>query len=115
MHLKLLVIRTSSPDQLAQFYTYLGLEFEYHQHGSGPFHYACTIDGMVLEIYPLAKGQPATDPYLRLGFAVDDFETLIYKLEQLNVKFISTPAQTDFGWMCVVQDPDGRKIEMYKK
>lgn len=115
MHLKLLVIRTPALEDLVQFYTQLGLQFDHHQHDSGPFHYSCMIDQMVLEIYPLAKGQSVVDPHLRLGFAVDDFERRMFNLEQLNVKFISTPTQTDFGWMCVVQDPDGRKIELYKK
>ena len=57
MDLTLLVIRSAIPEQLAQFYTQLGLTFEYHKHGNGPYHYSTHLGHTVLEIYPLAKGQ----------------------------------------------------------
>ncbi len=70
------------------------------------------MDGIVMEIYPLAKGQLATDVYLRLGFVVTEFEEVVM---QLKSNIVSPPAQTDYGYMAVAQDPDGRKVELYKK
>lgn len=114
MNIKLIVIRTSDIEKLANFYTLLGFAFEYHKHGNGPFHYSTTIDKTVLEIYPLKKSQSVADENLRLGFEIDDFENTLEKLK--TAAFIFNDAVlTDFGFMTVITDPDNRKIELYKK
>jgi lactoylglutathione lyase len=113
MQFKLLVLRTSDPKKLADFYTLLGLKFDYHQHGNSPFHYSAMIGEMVLEIYPLTKSQTEADKNVRLGFSIDNFEETMVVLEQHNIP-LSVPILTDFGFLSVVADPDGRKIELYK-
>lgn len=115
MRLKLLVIRSSNPAQLAEFYTQLGCTFEQHRHGKGPLHYSCTIAQTVLEIYPLAKGQAAADPNLRLGFAIEDFDAVLEKLLEQGARLIQAPYESEFGWLAVVEDLEGRKVELYKK
>jgi len=114
MDLKLLVIRTNQMEVLVKFYQLFGLEFEYHQHNNSPFHFAANIGEMVFEIYPLAKNQLVADNNLRLGFSIDNFEEFIDTLTKNECKFTS-PTQTDFGFLTIVTDPDGRKIEVYKK
>lgn len=113
--LKLLVVRTSDMQKLVGFYALLGFTFHYHQHGNSPYHYSATIDGTVIEIYPLTKSQPEADKNLRLGFELDDFDVVISSLKEAEVQFISEQAQTDFGFMAVVVDPDGRRVELYEK
>jgi lactoylglutathione lyase len=113
--LKLLVIRTPDIEALHEFYERLGFCFEYHKHGPSPYHYSTTQGTMVFEIYPLAKEQAEADRHLRLGFELEHFDKVIAKLKEEDVPFISEPIQTDFGFMAVVQDPDGRKLELYKK
>jgi predicted enzyme related to lactoylglutathione lyase len=115
MEIRLLVIRTSDLPWLADFYTLLGLTFEYHKYGKSPFHYSAQIGPTVLEIYPLAKGQQGADNELRLGFALDNFEGAIAVLKDKQVKFVSEPMQTDYGFMAIIKDPDGRRVELYKK
>ncbi|SHM28313.1 VOC family protein [Mucilaginibacter sp. OK098] len=115
IELNLIVIRTSDPKRLAEFYSLFNLEFAYHQHGNSPFHYSGHIGEILLEIYPLTKGQENPDLSLRLGFTLDDFESVIEKLRSTNVVFASGPEETEFGLMAVIIDPDGRKIELYKK
>lgn len=114
MELKLIVIRTGALKAVAEFYTLLGLSFDYHQHGKGPYHYAATSGDMTLEIYPLAKDQMQADAYLRLGFRLDHFEEVIERLRLKNVPFLSDPAASAFGYKAVVADPDGRKVELYQ-
>ncbi len=114
MQIKLIVIRTNEPEKLANFYSLLGLVFEYHQHGNSPFHYSAVIGETVLEIYPLAKNQTEPDKHLRLGFTVDNFEQILEKLRQNEVIF-SAPTNTAFGFLTLASDPDGRKIEIYRK
>jgi hypothetical protein len=36
-------------------------------------------------------------------------------LELNNVKIINCPKQTEFGLMAIVEDFDGRKIELYQQ
>lgn len=115
MELKLIVIRTDNPQRLSDFYSLLGLVFDYHKHGNSPYHYGTTIGETVVEIYPLTKSQNTPDKSLRLGFTIDHFDEVIEKLKSLNTVFSSEPSQTDFGFIAVIEDPDGRKIELYKK
>lgn len=115
MEIRLIVIRTADMVQLAEFYSLLGLTFEYHKHGKSPYHYSTTINSTVLEIYPLAKEQAAPDKELRLGFAVNDFDNTVQVLKDKGVTFITEPVQTDFGYLAIMSDPDGRKIEVYRK
>jgi lactoylglutathione lyase len=114
MKLKLLVIRSGDMQKLVDFYILLGFAFHYHQHDNSPYHYSATVDGTVIEIYPLSKSQPEADKNLRLGFELDDFGLAITSLRDAAVQFVLEPAQTDFGFMAVVVDPDGRRVELYK-
>ena len=115
MEIRLLVLRTDDMKRLVDVYSLLGFSFVYHKHGDSPYHYSTTIDKTVLEIYPLTKSQIAADKSLRLGFGIDNFEQTISALKEMKIPFSMEPTQTDFGFMAIVADPDGRKIELYKK
>ena len=115
MDIRLLVLRTSDPKKLADFYSLFGLTFDYHKHGNSPLHYSATIGQTVLEIYPLTKSQTTADKNLRLGFGIENFDQIISTLRESQVRFSSEPIQTEFGFMAIISDPDDRKIELYKK
>ena len=99
---------------MADFYNLLGLTFDYHKHGTSPFHYSAKVGQTVLEIYPLTKFQTESDKNLRLGFGIDNFDQTIATLKENSVAFSLEPTQTDFGFMAIISDPDDRKIELYK-
>ncbi|MDQ5768756.1 hypothetical protein [Thiothrix subterranea] len=85
--LNLLVLRCRDIDTTRAFYEGLGIPFIPEQHGNGAPHYAAILsDGLVLELYP-AKGEPDNT---RLGF--------------------------QFGGehQRIVQDPDGRYVEIWE-
>jgi len=109
-NLHLLVIKTSQLTEQAAFYTLLGFQFHYHRHGNGPLHYASTNSNILLEIYPLPKAITTADNTTRLGFTVDDLDMLISNLPAENI--ITTAAQTEWGYIALIQDLDGRKIEL---
>jgi lactoylglutathione lyase len=73
------------------------------------------LGGTVLEIYPLTKDQKMPDKSLRLGFSISRFDSIIEQLKNSNTVFSFEPMRTDFGFMTVIEDPDGRKIELYKE
>lgn len=114
MQLNLLVIKTGAMESLVAFYSILGLHFECHRHGNSPMHYAAKAGILTFEIYPLTKIQNEADNSLRLGFNLDDFDETISLLKANGIKFLSEPAGSEFGFSAVVQDPDGRKVELYK-
>ena len=115
MKINLIVIRTKDIDQLANFYQKLGIQFDYHQHGKGPFHYAAELDGTVFEIYPLLKNQAQPDHSLRLGFDVEKLDELITTLKMDHIKILKAPISSEFDYVAVVKDLDGRKIELREK
>lgn len=112
MKLNLLLIRTSDPEILKSQYEGLGFTFDYHQHGNGPFHYASEKDGFVFEIYPLTKSMDKADNSLRLGFVVEDLPYAIDKIKKTSWKILTEITQTEWGLMAIIQDLDGRKIEL---
>ncbi|MBX7225274.1 MAG: VOC family protein [Chitinophagales bacterium] len=115
MEIRLIVIRTNDLKRLVDFYSLLGLTFDYHKHSNAPMHYSATIGQTVLEIYPLTKSQTEADKNLRLGFGIDNFEQTILALKEFQVPFLLEPTQTEFGFMTIISDPDERKIELYNK
>ncbi|RBL89987.1 VOC family protein [Chitinophaga flava] len=109
--LNLLVIKTNQMLEVAAFYTLLGFEFEYHQHGKGPFHYASKSTPL-LEIYPLPQQVSQPDKTTRLGFKVRELDKMVEHLEGRGMPVIARPIMTEWGYHAIVQDPDGRKIEL---
>ena len=96
-------------------YELLGLDFEYHRHGSGPMHYSAKASGLVFEIYPLTKSQTQAGENLRLGFEVKNREQTISTLFASNWKIVTATKDTEWGKTVVVQDMDGRKVELTEK
>lgn len=110
----LIVIRTNKLHEQARFYTALGFEFEYHQHGNGPMHYASKGTIPTLEIYPLLKSQATPDASTRLGFSVDNPDLIMQSILSLGGSIVTPGANTPWGYTAVIADPDGRKIELVR-
>ncbi|MEP7284489.1 MAG: VOC family protein [Chloroflexota bacterium] len=113
--LNLLVLRTANLDASLVFYKCLGLEFVEEQHGTGSFHYACEIGGTVIEMFP---GKPGTAPDRRtagatvLGFQVTNIDELVETLQNSGSIVLTSAQESSYGRRAVVQDPDGRAIEL---
>lgn len=60
----------------------------------------------------MLKNQKEADTSLRLGFKVQNLDSLIIKLRQKNVTIVTQPTQSKFGYYSVIKDLDGRKIEL---
>ena len=112
MKINLVVLKTSRPDELADFYGQIGMKFENHRHGTGPLHYAANMDDIVFEIYPLPKDKEKSDDTLRLGFTVDNLDDLVLKLRGVGGKIVKEPNMTEWGYVAIIEDLDGRKIEL---
>ena len=115
MTLNLLVIRTKNPEVLKTQYELLGLSFKHHKHGNGPYHYASELEHLVFEIYPLTKSMSKADDSIRLGFSVPDVSKTIDNIKNTNWIIRSNPTETEWGLTAVLQDLDGRKVELIKR
>ena len=115
MEINLIVVRTDKPKELSEFYEQIGLNFEYHQHGKGTWHYSTEIGETVFEIYPLMKNQESPDKSLRLGFTIENLDETILNLKKRNVEIVREPKESEWGYFAIVKDLDGRKIELKKK
>ena len=115
MKLNLLVIRTLNPERLKQQYEKLGFVFNYHQHGNAPFHFASEQDDFVFEIYPLTKSMDKADNSLRLGFEVDDLQSILNAVEKSDWRIIQDAKESEWGITAIIQDLDGRKIDLKSK
>lgn len=104
MKFNLIVLRTSNLDNTLRFYNLLGLSFNEEKHGNGPIHYSCTLDDIVLEIYPASPKNPA-EKSTTLGFSIPSIDIMAEKLtvNHIDFKFID---QNNI----VAIDSDGRKI-----
>lgn len=111
MYLNLLVIKSARMEEVVSFYQALGIHFEYHQHQRGPLHYAAEVGNMVFEIYPLPENE-SVNISIRLGFSLDNLDNTVDQLRSAGIKIIREPQQTEWGYTCIVEDPDGRKVEL---
>ena len=108
--MNLVVLRATDLERAREFYGRLGLQFRAEQHGSGPKHYSCAVNGGIMELYPCS----ARTTGVRLGLrvvapsrAIDDliahgFVPQRPKLQERR----SSPS------VYVIKDPDGNTVEL---
>ena len=104
MKINLLVLRCKDIEITKRFYEKLGIEFIKEHHGKSPIHYSYDVGGVLLELYPLKGEEPLEQS--RLGFNVELRYMKTMKSEMLS------SYEFDGIDVMVVQDPDGRKIEL---
>lgn len=105
------MIRSADIPKAVEFYQGFGLEFVLESHGGGPEHFAATVDGLTLEIYPLRQNQTPTTS-VRLGFQVDRVDELVSSLQAKGVTVVSQPSDSQWGRRAVVKDFDGHIVEL---
>ena len=107
----LVVLRSGDIDRAATFYSAMGLLFMKHSHGTGPEHYSSEVAGFVFEIYPINSTQLPTTS-VRIGFSVDDVDSVIRLLEEVGGKIVSPPKDSEWGRRAVIKDLDGHSVEL---
>ena len=113
--LGLIVLRASDAARTRRFYEALGLQFAAEQHEQGVLHYACEIGGLVLEIYPGRKAAPPEADAAgatMLGLRVGDVDRAHAAAVELGAKSRRPPVDAPSGRRAVVEDFDGRVIEL---
>ena len=107
----LLVLRCKDIEVTRRFYEQLGLAFVEEKHRSGPQHYSWESGGFVLELYPAAEGQAPDN--VRIGFSTPLLADLAGNLRHnADVNILKQPHASADRLMMLLQDPDGRKVEV---
>ncbi|HLU11797.1 MAG TPA: VOC family protein [Oceanobacillus sp.] len=113
--LNLIVLRTADIRATLAFYRALGMVFVEEQHGTSPVHYSCELGDIIVEIYP-TKPNIAPDGRqagaTMIGFRVESVERVVENLRRLETPILTEPQESEWGRRAVVQDPDGRAIEL---
>lgn len=112
-----LILWSETPERSAAFYRLLGLPLENEDHGDGHVHQACDFQGVHLAVYGAPPGTRA--PARRaagaamVGFAVPDISAVVEKLKAAGeYRELVAPQQMDWGLRTVLEDPDGRSVEL---
>jgi lactoylglutathione lyase len=111
-----LVLFAADVNTTAEFYRALGLELEHEDHGEGPVHFATELGGVHFAIYPTdvrgrAPARRAVGSSFP-GFYVAALDRVTESLRQLGASVLSEHEQMPWGCRVVVEDPDGRAIEV---
>jgi len=114
------------------FYRALGVPLAEERHEDGPAHFACELGPVHLAVFAAEPGSPAPDspapsgrtgraPSFRAGgstfpgFAVPSIETALGAARALGAPVLQEPAEYPWGTRAVIEDPDGRAIELFQR
>jgi lactoylglutathione lyase len=107
----LLVLRCKDVEVTRRFYERLGMVFSRERHGTGPEHYVWDNSGFVLELYPVKEDQVPDN--VRLGFSTALLADLSGNfLHSSEVTVLKPPYATADQLVMLLQDPDGRRVEV---
>lgn len=111
-----LVLFTAQVDRTVAFYRAVGVPLEDEDHGEGPVHAAAEVGGVHLAVY--AAAAPGQHPARRSGgsdfpgFYVDALDDAVAAVTALRAPVLSGHEQMPWGCRVVVEDPDGRAVEI---
>jgi lactoylglutathione lyase len=114
-----LVLYANEPAATAAFYGALGLALDHEDHGEGPVHYATELGPVHFAIYP--AGAPGRAAERRSGgssfpgFYVASLDRAAEALVEVGAPMLTGHQQMPWGCRIVVEDPDGRAIEINQR
>lgn len=92
-----------------RFYKALGVEVREAKHG-GVASYSCALAGVHFALRPLEQGKPAGGA--QLAFMVSNLDGALQALANTAGVVVEKPTPKPWGITAVVEDPDGRRIEL---
>jgi catechol 2,3-dioxygenase-like lactoylglutathione lyase family enzyme len=112
-----LVLFTADLDRSVKFYRALGIPIDTETHDDGPPHSAADVGGTHFAIYEGERG--AAPPHRRggctfPGFTVESVADSLAAARPFSRSVIQEPEYYPWGLRCVLEDPDGRPIEIYE-
>lgn len=93
----------------------LGLPLEKERHESGPVHFACEIAGVHIALYAGRSGEAlkrGDGGAAQFGFQVESVDEAVEAAKAIGASVLIEPEEAPWGRRAVVQDPDGRPVEL---
>lgn len=110
-----LILFSPNPSKLVSFYRSIGLPLEEENHGDGVVHYACELEKIHIAIYPSEQGVASNrgcGGASQIGFQVDNLNRIYEMVIRTGARSIVAPQERPWGMRAIVEDPDGRPVEL---
>lgn len=113
-----LILYANRLAETVSFYRALGMPLEEEHHEEGPLHFACELGPTHFAVF---EGSPGTPPALRSGggtmprFAVSSLDHAFQAVKALGAKVVQSPTDYPWGPRMLVEDPDGRTVEVFQR
>ena len=108
--LNLVVIRSADLERASRFYAALGIACTRERHGGGPEHLAARLGSVIFEVY--SQGDGSSSLGVRLGFRVASVAGAVEAALSAGGAVVTAGRRTEWGFLAVVADPDGHRIEL---
>jgi catechol 2,3-dioxygenase-like lactoylglutathione lyase family enzyme len=120
IELSSLVLTTGHIEQARAFYQAAGLSLEEEDHGGGAVHYATDIGGVHFALFDAGPAggrapQRGDAGSSFAGFWVASLEDTVAALTAQKALFLARHEVCDWGCRVVVEDPDGRPVEINQR
>lgn len=118
-----LVLTSARAEELVRFYRALGVPLEDERHDDGPLHWACELGAVHFAIYAgddaaRAPAGAARAPGRRMsgstlvGLRVPDVDAATAAAVAAGARVLVAVEDVPWGRRSVVEDPDGRPVEL---
>jgi len=113
-----LILFANQLEETVAFYRALGLPLEEDPHDEGPLHFACALGPTHFAVF---QGGPGTPPPFRAaggvtpGIAVPSLATALAAVEARGARVVEPPTEYPWGPRILVEDPDGRTVEVFER
>lgn len=115
-----IVLFTARPERTIAFYRSLGIDFGEEDHGDGLLHAAADVGDVHLAVFTAFEGEHLAPSWraqgsVFIGFYVDSLDATIKALTSIDVKVLADHEVREWGCRVVVEDPDGRAVEINQR
>jgi lactoylglutathione lyase len=112
-----LILFAADVGRTVRFYEALGLPLEPEQHDDEPVHFAADVDGCHVAVFPAAEHGVAPGALVAgetmAGLRVPSTEDAVEAVRRLGARIIQEPDDYPWGRRALVEDPDGRRVEVF--
>jgi lactoylglutathione lyase len=115
-----LVLFTGHMEQTRAFYRAVGLTLDDEDHGDGPRHYATDLGGVHFALFdagpPSGRAPQWREPGSSFpGFYVASLDDAVAALAAQGAPVLTAHQPRDWGCRAVIEDPDGRPVEINQR
>lgn len=113
------VLFSTQPERTIAFYRAVGVGFQDEDHGDGMVHAATDLGDVHVAVFP--SDDPGVAPPRRvggstfIGFYVDALDDTLAAVRALGAPLLTEHELQEWGCRVVVEDPDGRPVEINQR